>query len=485
MFLGNESLPPMNFMKNGKPSGIVVDLTDALAKRMHRPAEIRLMEWTEAQKLVLEGRADALLQINPNRERLKIYDFSEPLLASEFTIFASAQRMGVASISDLRGLKVGVEQKGLPILLLQKDPQIITKIIPDFVQGFKMLEAGTLDAVVSDRWVGSYIIAENSIRGVKLIEEPISRSNSAIAVRKGNKDLLRDINTALTDIRSDGTYERIIKSWRSKEVVFKTREQLQQQAWLIAFISVVLIITLLGIVVLVREIGRRKRIEDTVRESEERLRFALETIHTGAWDLDLVRHTAFRSIEHDRIFGYSQLLPEWTYEMFLEHVLPEDRSMVDEKFQQAMEDKSDWNFECRIKRPDGQVRRILAAGRHNRDATGAPHRMAGIVQDITERKHADDALRENLAKLEAVNKELEGFSYSISHDLRAPLRAINGFSRMILKKQGDSFDEETKRQFHVIRDNAEKMGTLIDDLLAFSRLEQTGGDESQTRPWMN
>ena len=146
------------------------------------------------------------------------------------------------------------------------------KIIPDFVQGFRMLATGALDAVVADRWVGSYVLAENNIRGVKLIEEPISRSHSAIAVKKGNTNLLGDINAALADIRRDGTYDRIIKSWQSKEVVFKTREQLRQQAWLIAAITVALIVALVGVAVLVREIRRRKRVEATLRESEERFR---------------------------------------------------------------------------------------------------------------------------------------------------------------------------------------------------------------------
>src|SRR5208283_4217872 len=116
LFLANDSLPPISFMKNAKPTGIVIDLAEAMAKHMHRPVQIRLMNWTEAQQLVLDGRADALLQINPDQERLKIYDFSGPLLTSEFTIFTSAERLGITSMSDLRGLKVGVEEKGLPIL---------------------------------------------------------------------------------------------------------------------------------------------------------------------------------------------------------------------------------------------------------------------------------------------------------------------------------------------------------------------------------
>ena len=134
--------------------------------------------------------------------------------------------------------------------------------------------------------------------------------------------------------------------------------------------------------------------EKALRESEERLHFALETNHTGAWDLDLVDHTAFRSLEHDRIFGYKELLPEWTYEMFLQHVEPEDCAEVDAKFREASATNGDWAFDCRIRRTDGEIRWIWAAGRHRTDMSGH-RRVVGIVQDITGRKRAEENLRES------------------------------------------------------------------------------------------
>ncbi|HOG15905.1 MAG TPA: response regulator [Syntrophales bacterium] len=95
------------------------------------------------------------------------------------------------------------------------------------------------------------------------------------------------------------------------------------------------------------------------------------------------------------------------------------------------------------------------------------------IQDITERKKMERDLQRHASQLEYANRELESFSYSVSHDLRAPLRAIDGYTRMILKKAGDRFDEDTLKKFSAIRDNARMMGQLIEDLLAFSRLGRT------------
>lgn len=142
-----------------------------------------------------------------------------------------------------------------------------------------------------------------------------------------------------------------------------------------------------------RDVTKGKPAEEALCLSEERLDFLLNSADIGAWDLNLIDHTAWRSLRHDQIFGYREQLPEWTYEMFLSHVLPEDRENVDRSFQNALISHEDWDFHCRIRRVDDSVRWMWAHGRMRYDERGQPVRMLGINIDITEYKRMENELR--------------------------------------------------------------------------------------------
>ena len=133
-----------------------------------------------------------------------------------------------------------------------------------------------------------------------------------------------------------------------------------------------------------------------------------------------------------------------------------------------------------MKRQDGSPVWVRTASRAVRDASGAGEYLEGFVHDISERKQAEEEIHqlnaglerrvaERTVDLEAANKELEAFSYSVSHDLRAPLRAVDGFSRILLEDHAPQLDADGKRLLDVVRSNARQMGRLIDDLLSFSR----------------
>jgi len=203
-----------------------------------------------------------------------------------------------------------------------------------------------------------------------------------------------------------------------------------------------------GVVLVFHDVTQKRRAQESLRESEGRLVFALETTKTGAWDLDLVDHTAHRSLVHDRIFGYTSLLPQWTYEMFLEHVLPEDREEVSKKFSHAVQTKTDWDFECRIRRTDGENRWIWAAGRHRSDASGKIRRMGDAVHDITERKRAEQALAESRERLDLAlsSARMATFDWDIVKDKRTWSDALH----RLLGTRPETFTGIAEEFFRVI-----------------------------------
>ncbi|WP_052672250.1 CHASE domain-containing protein [Aliterella atlantica] len=148
---------------------------------------------------------------------------------------------------------------------------------------------------------------------------------------------------------------------------------------------------------------------EAFRESSTRLRFALDAAQLGDWELELATQTAKRSLRHDRVFGHEELLPDWSYEIFLQHVHPEDREYVDRKFQHTLATNEDWNFECRVIWADKSIHWIWATGSVYRDAHGNPIRLIGIVKEISDRKLAEAAIKASEERYRAfISQSSEG-----------------------------------------------------------------------------
>jgi PAS domain S-box-containing protein len=136
-------------------------------------------------------------------------------------------------------------------------------------------------------------------------------------------------------------------------------------------------------------------------------------------------------------------------------------------------------WEGELKRTTADGRQVVVTGRWalRRDQQGRPVAILETSNDITERKRREQeiqSLNQELAKrsteLEAINKELEAFAYSVSHDLRAPLRHMAGYTELLQKKASSALDQKSNHYIAMMLESAKRMGNLIDDLLAFSRI---------------
>jgi len=233
-----------------------------------------------------------------------------------------------------------------------------------------------------------------------------------------------------------------------------------------------------------RDITARKRMEEALHQSEEKYRTLLESVQEGYFEIDLAGNYTFFNDSLCRIYNYSkEELMGMNYRQYTDK---ETRKNGFHEFNKVYNTGEPLKgFTWPIIGKDKTKRYVETSASLLKDLSGKVIGFRGILHDITERKRAEEELkkyreqleqlvRERTIKLEASNNELEAFSYSISHDLRAPLRAIDGFSHALLEDCEDKLDIQGKDYLMRIRAATQRMSTLIEDLLNLSRITRSG-----------
>lgn len=235
---------------------------------------------------------------------------------------------------------------------------------------------------------------------------------------------------------------------------------------------------IIGLLGIGRDISTRKKAENELLISNERYQYVTKATFDAVWDWDIATNEVFRGEGFETLFGYdlkklNGYIGEWD---LLLH--PHDFKRVTGSFNKAIKDGSiNWNDEYQYRKANGDFAFVQDKAIIIRDDTGAAIRMVGAMQDVTEQKMEEEkiqllnqALAEKAAALTDSNNDLEKFAYVASHDLQEPLRMVTGFLKLLENKYKSGLDETANKYIHYAVDGADRMKSLIKDLLEYSRV---------------
>ncbi len=234
-----------------------------------------------------------------------------------------------------------------------------------------------------------------------------------------------------------------------------------------------------AILVVLHDLTEQKRVQAQLRHQELMIREAGELALVGGWEFDPLTGQGSWTAETARIHGLLPS-PDATVAGGLDFYSGQHRERIEAAVAAAIAQGTPYDLELQLTAADGGQKWVRTICRPIVE-NGRVVRVRGSIQDITDRKRAEAEIRElnaeleqrvrdRTAELEVVNRELESFSYSVSHDLRSPIRHITAFTSIVLDGCGSQLPSESRGHLEQVSKAARRMGQLVDDLLAFSRL---------------
>jgi len=481
--------PPKIFTdENGRPSGFFVDLLDKIAAQENWTLVYVPCEWTACLQALEDGQIDLMPDVAYTPERDAVFDFHKiPVIESWSRVYASG-RSSIVDIPDLNGKRVatlaGSVQETVFKELMDGFGYSVT-IIPtsSFEQAFALAQNGGADAAISNQLFGDYFYQQYGLVKTIIDFNPAKLYYATAQGKNGNLLEAIDRNLGQWIPKPNSPYYTTLGKWSPKEPY-----KFPKAGYWAIGITAGLLLASLGIIYLLRQqvSARTRKLEQMnteLRESQERYQTLTRISPVGIFRTDANGSTTYVNPKWIAISGllYEKALGDG----WLDAIHPDDKEKVRRGWQKSTIQHQASYSDYRFVRPDGTLAWVMGQAVAEMDSENRVIGYVGTITDITERKQAEEEIsklnaelelrvKERTAQLESANKELESFSYSVSHDLRAPLRAISGFSEIIARRHRPNLNEEGQHYVDNIVQASERMGHLIDDLLTYARLGRTG-----------
>ncbi|HEV7427613.1 MAG TPA: PAS domain-containing protein [Thermoanaerobaculia bacterium] len=380
---------PYSFLSDeGKLQGIVIDQWKAWEKKTGMKAEIHAMDWAEALSAMRAGDFDVIDCIVATSRRRDDFDFTPAYATVDASIFFRNDVSGITNQASLRGFPVGIKAGDQHLEKLIESG--VTTAMP-FRNNAEIVQAAKqhkINVFVMDVPSALYLLNKLGVANDFRRSTPIFRDQLRRAVRKKDAKLLTTVSSGFAAI-PPAELKRIDEEWFGRTI--NRHEPYFIYAGYAAAAALVLIAVLIG-----WNRTLRKRIlqrTSALAESEQRFRQIAENTHEVFWLFSLDSgKTIYVSPAYEALWGVPSEILYHDARSFITSIHPEDRARVIEAIDRDRE--RGFEIEYRIVRPDGSIRWIWDRGFPIKDEAGRVYRLAGIAEDITDRKLASEAMKQ-------------------------------------------------------------------------------------------
>jgi len=481
-----DSYPLIFQDSDGQIKGLYVDLLTEISKQENIHLDYIFGTWEEGLQRIQSGEVDMLTSVGFTDERSKYMDYCKNPLLTVWGELYTLRSSEINGILELRNKKIGVLKsdiflKNFHELTSKLDIKTILVEYSSYDDVFKAIMEKKVDGGIVDVTFGTAKQKEYKLRSSGIVFNPLDIYFTTGKNRNESLRSLSDLYLNYWKHQDDSVFSRGKQKWLYGSVGAVAIIPSWLKKVLIAF-GTILMIAFIFIILLNKQVRKATKSifekDASLRESENRFSLFMDHLPLFVFIKECEGKLLYINKTMDKTLGASKWIGLTTKEIFdkntTERKIFEDQQILHTGYLIIEEQYTHLDGLM----ADYETQKFIIP------RAGQKPLIGGIANNITERKKADEAIRsfttllekkveERTAELANAYSEMESFAYSVSHDLRAPLRAIDGFSQIILEDYINNLDEDGQKALKYIRLNTQKMDQLLVDILALSKITKS------------